>query len=202
MIKIVKLYLFTILFFGAVISYPVYYVAKSNFFRIENHHFTYGIRIEVGEIKIGDSELRKHKRALDSTVFVYKVFDQAGNHIQDLYGSTAWNIIIPYDIDGDSHEEIFLNQWAPPEPLQQGWDKPCYKFNIVNKRFEFYKNFPREELPLALDFQLFPIYWTQELYSIVALIYGLNLLNLILISIYFLIKQIRIKLSSSSRNVD
>ncbi|TGL31333.1 hypothetical protein EHQ52_15460 [Leptospira koniambonensis] len=193
MIKIIKLYLFAVLLFGVLISYPVYYVAKSNFFRIENYHFAYGIRIKVGEVKIGDSELKKHGRALDSTVFVYEVFDRTGNHIQNLYGSTAWNIIIPYDIDGDNNEELFLNQWAPPEPLKKGWDKPCYKFNLVNGKFEFYKNYPREELPLDLDFQLYPIAWIQELYLHVIIVYGLNLLNLIAVSIYFLIKRFRTK---------
>lgn len=191
--KIIKLYLFTVLFFGALISYPVYYVAKSNFFRIENYRFTYGIRMKIGEVRIGDSELKKYGSSLDSKVFVYKIFDQSGNHLQDLYGSTAWNIIIPYDIDGDGNEEVFLNQWAPPEPLKKGWDKPCYKFNLVGRKFEFYKNFPREELPLDLDFQLYPIAWIQDLYRYVIVVYGLNLLNIVAVSVYFLIKRIRNK---------
>ncbi|MCB0752470.1 MAG: hypothetical protein KDC52_13440 [Ignavibacteriae bacterium] len=193
---IIKTYVIIIGILGIILSYPIFFIIKSSYFEIDKYNFKSNIRIETKQKLISETSLKSdshYKNHLDRNVFIYEIKDKKGNNIQEIFGNTAWNIIIPYDINEDGFEDLFLNQMPITHIPENASDKACYQYNPELNKFTFFRFFNRDELPLSLDIQLFNIAWIYATYLIIIIIYGLNFINLIIFLFYkffyYLVKQ-------------
>ncbi|PJZ70607.1 hypothetical protein CH373_06580 [Leptospira perolatii] len=179
---LLRSYVAIIAIMGAMISYPVYYIMKSIYSEIENYDFRNGIRIKTNNVLVRNTILKNRndfRESLHREILIYEVYDSKGNKVQDIFGDFTWNTMIPYDINHDGYDDLFISGAPNVNVPRKPSGRACYLFDRNQNKFVFSRIYSREELPLSLDIQLFDLAWLSKIETPLFVIFVLNLLNIV-----------------------